>query len=133
MKRYKFRAWYKPDFNTPDGPLKFEQKEIDGELFFAHDDELKYPFEIPFLDDDWIVEQYTEVNDIDGGEIYEGDILQKGELNFDVYWYESKWQARCPNYHKFHWPRFEHFHRECGISEIVGNIHENSDLIKYKE
>ena len=48
----KFRAWYKPDAEIPIGMLKFEQTEIDGKLYFAHDDELMYPFEVPFLDDD---------------------------------------------------------------------------------
>ena len=54
----KFRAFYKPDLNTPDGALKFEQQEIDDQLWFVHDANFKYPFEIPFIDNNWEVQQF---------------------------------------------------------------------------
>jgi len=73
--RFKFRAWCKGDFDTSDGPLLFEMREIDDQLWFAHDDELKYPFEIPFLDDFWIIEQWTGNVDEHGREIFAGDII----------------------------------------------------------
>lgn len=73
----KFRAFYKPDFDTSDGPIKFNMKIIDHELFFVAecDEEIRYSFEIPFVDDDWVIQQYIGMNDMDGVEVYEGDLV----------------------------------------------------------
>lgn len=74
MKQY--RAWYSGD----DPPLLFKMVYIpDDELYFrmAEDHEFKYPFETPFIDTDWIVEETFDL--IDNSEpkkpIFIGDIL----------------------------------------------------------
>lgn len=75
----KYRSFCKLDFNTSSGPLRFSQKEIDGSLWFVCDgtkDEIKYPFEVPFLDSDWILHQFTGVYDKKGVEIYDMDIVK---------------------------------------------------------
>lgn len=43
-------------------------------------------------------------------------------------WLEDKWIATCPNYHKYHWPKIEHF-SQVRMSKIIGNINENPDLL----
>ena len=80
---HKFRAWYLPDGNTPDGMIKFISKIVDDELVFVAEDEetIKYPFYIPFLDEDWIVEYPTGMLDENGIEIFEGDVIR---VEFDA-------------------------------------------------
>ena len=80
MEQFLFRAWYKPDIKRGI-PLLFEQKEIDGELYFYHEDghpeaPLQYHFETPFIDNDWIVEMaISDEVDVNEKRIFEGDIV----------------------------------------------------------
>jgi hypothetical protein len=78
-------------------------------------------------------QQFTGLLDVNGQDIYEGDILKFGDLNYVVDWIDYKWTASCPYYNKYHWPRFEYFSREARCSTIVGNIFENPELIKNNE
>lgn len=137
MRQIKFRAWYEPDKQTKDGALKFKQVIFQDQLFFMHgleDDEycgrlIKYPFEVPFLDDDWTVEQFTGLVDKNGVEIYEGDIIKYANLNYKVFFEHYQWVALCPYYHKYHPPRLEYFSR-AAAGEVIGNIHENPELLE---
>lgn len=77
--RLKFRAWCKLDFETPDGPLLFEQKldKYNFPIFVCKNDpEIQYELSIPFGDPDWIIQQSLGKQDRDGKEIYEGDIVE---------------------------------------------------------
>lgn len=66
------------------------------------------------------LEQCTCLKDKNGKLIYEGDIVTDGIDIFEVVWDYNAW---CIQTNKF-----QHFLTE-GF-EIIGNIHENTDLIK---
>jgi len=74
------------------------------------------------------VEQFTGLKDKHGKEIYEGDILK-----FD----EAEWGAGPPDNHMaVEWSKYEGWSAGGTCSdweewcEIIGNIHENPELIK---
>ena len=81
MKEFDFRAIYKPDIVLGNGLLEdgliFYMKKENDELWFVSegDSDLRYPFAIPFIDDDWVVEQFTGLYDVNGKKIFEGDVV----------------------------------------------------------
>ncbi len=81
--------------------------------------------------ENYIVTQYTGLNDKNGNPIFEDDIVKWGDLNYLVEWNDIayKWQGRCPYYHSYHHPTTESF-RYLMNGVIVGNSFENNDLLK---
>ena len=81
--------------------------------------------------DDYVIQQYTGLNDKNGNPIFEDDIVKWGDLNYLVEWNDIayKWQGRCPYYHSYHHPTTENF-RDLMNGIIISNIFEHSELLK---
>lgn len=122
MRELKFRVWWKD--------------ESDYSIYTEYD----------LFDDTWTnaeyiaIEQYTGINDKNCKEIYDGDIIQEnlsfdidsldGIFKYKVYWNEEMlcWGLEHIGNESIHDDLWE-----CNSSiEVIGNIHQNPDLLKDK-
>jgi hypothetical protein len=117
----KFRAW----------DLK-EKKYINPyEVFISGEGNIHaYETHGPPDNNDFIIELQTPYKDKKGNKIYENDILLFSGLYYQVHFSDHSFIATCPNYNRYHWPKFENFKLDCLCSELVGNVHENINLLK---
>jgi hypothetical protein len=112
MREIKFRAWNEKD--------KCMSTEI-GLYDFDKDGKNNFP------ESCCSIMQYTGLKDKNGKEIYEGDIVMFGPLNYEVYFDENTFSFRCKNLNNKFFS-----HRELyGYSWIIiGNIYKNEEMLK---
>jgi uncharacterized phage protein (TIGR01671 family) len=111
VRENKFRAWNKVNKTMYDSAI-YNCKD-------TFDMILKHP-------QIYEVMQYTGLKDKDGKEIYEGDIVNDGDLNFEVYRHNSgEWKAG--------WCSLWEYISDNEIEncwEIIGNIYENPEILE---
>lgn len=123
MKRIiKFRVWaagqiwrlHSLDFGNNDS--------LGARVNVSRNGSLGFPLEAVSL------EQFTGFTDKKGKEIYEGDIVQAGDYRLEIEFDEGQFGAAIlveqgNFYSLYHLSTFKVF-------EVIGNIHENSELLK---
>ena len=77
-----------------------------------------------------IIEQFINKSDKNGKPIYEGDIIKCGEQNCIVVFGKVTLGFGYHFEYKTNWNKTSKFYRINGKDEVIGNIHENPELIK---
>jgi uncharacterized phage protein (TIGR01671 family) len=109
----KFRAWdkIKKEFTLNDSFYELQK-------WNRTEDELK----------DFEIMQYTNLKDKNGVEIFENDLIKHnnyGQISV-VEWSDGDWGWYMKSVK--HWNPKTHF--DSSVDEVIGNIYENSDLLK---
>lgn len=128
--RFRFRVWWKPDYEEPKMLYNAEQTYdfLKGAPEIIPADSFGEVLE----DKDFIVMQCTGLKDKNGKLIYEGDIVKifhmsgtmQGRLFKDVVeWNDLRCRFDTENYGVFD---------EDDVYEVIGNIYENPELLTTK-
>lgn len=122
----KFRAWYMP----------FRRKEEKPKMLYGKSSNVLAFAEM--FPDEYIVEQYTGLKDANGKEIYEGDIVK-----MHVVMLSPDDKVGYVEYHKKYGYSLIMKDRRCrqeywasddkATYEVIGNIHENPELLEDKK
>jgi len=82
---------------------------------------------------DYNVMQYTGLKDKNGKEIYEGDVVQTNNISKGVVSWSSmasQWWVRQGMTYMSLTPDYGDGQNYCQYLEVIGNIHENPELLK---
>jgi len=110
MREIKFRAWE---------PL--ERKIIPWEKLWVYDGKLLSGVFGQFQRSGGVLMQYTDLHDKNGKEIYEGDIVQLKDEQWEVKWSDGGFILDA-------WDVInEHYARQL---KVIGNIYESPEILK---
>ena len=80
------------------------------------------------------IEQYTGLKDKNGKEIYEGDIMRFDAIDYEIYWsfdFSGWHNRRVDGEERFYGANS--FEEVIKFGKVIGNIHENPELLEVKE
>ena len=134
MREIKFRAWDKKENHfIKDGFIIDHRGDEIGEYSYR-----SQSFVWNDTEPNYILMQYTGLKDKNGKEIYEGDIVR---ISFqknnpagvqDDRWYTKittvEWADGYAGFNPFCYQ--EHYQNNANLLEVIGNIYENSELLK---
>ncbi len=112
------------------------QKEYDTIAGLVYEGTEEEPSESCFNDyledKDYDVMQFTGLLDKNGKEIYEGDITDKGVIEFQT---NLNWDSGGSLHSGFYFKTYNNegeldYHSSLDDCEVIGNIYENGDLLK---
>lgn len=128
MRELKFRSWLK-NYNCYADVLGFEQ----GRLFvqFQSGERAQHRLYVPI--EYCVLEQYTGLKDKNGKDIYEGDVVEYTTC----YYGNEKRHRKVVEWKEWDSDDFGEPHnigyRDLSeYMEVIGNIHENADLLEKK-
>lgn len=139
MREIKFRAWDKTESQWIEiNKMGFLEN---GEAWYVEDYEKNEP---PYFTDrnDWELMQYTGLNDKNGREIYEGDVLEYSKEQTLLVHYNENTASFSANYilHRDEYGElkggwigsapFDKRNIENSEMRVIGNAFENPDLLK---
>lgn len=114
--RFRFRVWNNRDWDNEFGQVYYDAEEA-YDYLRGNPQITASSFGELLEDDQWIVEQCTGLKDKNGKLIYEGDIIYPN--------YEIKWSSLG-----YVLPNGNNLSFYNGSCEVIGNIHENPELLK---
>lgn len=134
-RKIKFRVWAKKRKGYRElDQLVFNNQVLEEIWVFPKDDEMQQVYH----PSEMVVEQYTGLTDKNGKEIYEGDILEETVIiegdaeeyrRYRVYWEDTR-LCWCVMDHT--WFRDELWQTNAS-REVIGNVHENPELLGGEE
>lgn len=119
----KFRAW-------TGAIMIYSGQDANYSLKFRGINSYKHDLKYEFFDPELSLMQFTGLKDKNGKEIYEEDIIKQNRQNCKVEWNES--QAMFGFYEKTSMGKTwrSNCYDSLTDSEVVGNIHENPELLE---
>ena len=123
--RFKFRAWNKKE------RIMHYKAEQTYDTFTGSPRIWKQSFSDVLDDENYIVEQCTGIKDKNGKFVFEGDVVFINGEKWCVIWSDEDCAFFFSNLKEvYHQPIFPDYYAMASDFEVIGNIHENPELMK---